>query len=79
MPSFRRRAATPWTSAPIATIVPFILTVASACTPQLFLLVDEDDDVSPGDGGIRPHKRRAIDAGGEMLMVVDSNEGDFIL
>lgn len=78
MPSFRRRrVATSSVSAPVAATAPstsasvltdaaskstLVLVVASA--PQLFSLVDENDEVSPRDGDLRPRKRKVVDVGG---------------
>lgn len=76
MPSFRRRAATPLVSAPVVATAPstpaLVLATATqesapilivASPPQLFPLIDEDDEISPSDGDLSPRKRRAVDAG----------------
>lgn len=82
----------PLASTPIATIVspapiPALATAiqehAVVCTatfvPQHFLLIEEDDDVIPDNGGLRPPNSRVIDAGGEVPLVIDSEEGGFTL
>lgn len=74
MHSFRRKATTPSISTPVMATAPsapgLVLTNAAsesvpfpidASAPQLFLLVDEDDEISPDDGDLRPRKKRVVD------------------
>lgn len=92
MPSFWRKADTPAASAYIGTTVASVPTPSSAAVvrdpahvpssasaPQLLLLIDEDDGVSPEEVSLMPRKRRAIDAGGERPIVIDLEEGNFVL
>lgn len=62
----------------IAVQDPTFVTTATSI-PQRFSFIDEDNDVSPDDGGLRPHKRRDVDVGGEAPLAIDSEEGDIIL
>lgn len=69
MPTFRkRRAAMTFASSLVSTAVN---------TPQTFSLIDEDDEVPSYDGYLRPHNRKAVDAGGVVLLSVDFLEDDF--
>lgn len=79
LPTFRRRgAATPSISTPVSIVVPFASASASAPVlvvvpaPPLFSLVDEDVKVSPHDGDLHPHKRKSMDAGEGVSLVVYS-------
>lgn len=92
MPSFRKRSVTPLVSVPVAATVPSAPTSILAATvqesasvptaalaPQLFSLIDEDDEVSPSDGDLKPRKRRVVDARGEVSFAIDSLGDDLVL
>lgn len=69
MPSFGRRR--------VATLS--ISALISAPAPPSVSLIFEDEEVSPHDVDLRPHKRNVIDIGESVLADVDSLEDEIVI